>query len=292
MDLNEIQYFKYVAEAGSFSIAGRQTGIPKSTLSRKVSELEARLGVTLLKRTTRQIKLTEIGAEYLKICKKAISELEEAEALAARSGALPRGRLKIAAPFDIGTVYLAEVAAQFTQRYPEIELEFHLNDEVIDLIDKKVDLAVRAGPLEDSSLKAIKLGLFEFQLFASPQYIKKYGEPKTPKDLESHRGIFFANLNPDGVWALHGNGAKVKTRIQSRIFCDSLNMAKHLAIKGAGIALIPVFLGHEEVQKNLLVRVLKNWGTDREPVHAVYPDQPYLPQKTRLFIEFLKKAFD
>ena len=291
MDLNEIQYFKYVAELGSFSAASRQMNIPKSTLSRKVAELEKRLGVTLLRRTTRQVKLTDVGMDYLKICQKAFAELQAAEQFAARAEVSPQGKLRVAAPIDIGTTYLAKVAAEFGQKYPEIELEFNLADSIVDLIESKVDIAVRAGALEASTLKAQKLGYSEFQLFASPQYLKKHGEPKNPRELESHRCIFFTNLHPQGIWPLNGGGAKYKVKPKQRVFSDNLNMSKWLAINGAGIALIPIFLGHEEVQNQQLVRVLKSWGTDREPVHAVYPDQPYLPQRTRLFLEFLKKAF-
>jgi DNA-binding transcriptional LysR family regulator len=290
-DLNEIQFFTYVAEAGSFSDASKNMDIPKSTLSRKVSELEARLGVTLLRRTTRQVKLTEIGAEYFKICKKALAELERAASIASHSAETIQGRLKIAAPLDIGITYLAEVAAEFVKDHPSIELEFMLNDQIINLIDEKVDLSVRAGFQEDSSLRAIKIGVSEFQLYASPDYLKKHGEPKTPKELENHRCIVFKNIHPDGIWILSSGGSRIKLKTPNKMSCDSLNMAMRLAIRGAGIALIPVFLGHEEVQKNQLSRVLKSWGTEREPVYAVYPDQPYVPLKTKLFLEYLKKAF-
>jgi DNA-binding transcriptional LysR family regulator len=291
MDLNEIAAFKAVAEAGSFSIASKASGLPKSTLSRKVAQLEKRLGVTLLTRNTRQVKVTEIGLEYLKICQRALSELEDAEKFASRSNSTPRGRLRISAPFDLGTNYLAKVASDFAHHYPEVELDFNLTDEIVDLLEEKIDLAVRAGPLSDSSLKAQRLGQTEFQLFASPGYLKKHGTPRTPRDLERHRCIFFKFMHPDGIWHLNSTSGRVSARSATRILTDSLNMAKHLAMDGCGIALLPVFLGDTGVQTRQLERVLKNWGTDREPVHAVFPDQPYVPQKTRLFLEFLKKAF-
>jgi DNA-binding transcriptional LysR family regulator len=291
MDLNEIQCFAWVAESGSFSSASRTHKIPKSTLSRKVSDLEARLGVSLLRRTTRQVKLTEVGLRYFKMCKSALIELENADLAAARDSERPHGRLKITAPLDLGMAYLARIGAEFAADHPEVELDFNLDDRLLDLIEHRVDLALRAGHLDDSSLKAQKLGYSEFQLYASPAYLKRFGEPKSPKELEQHRCILFSNLHPDGIWPLAGDSGKVRVSARKRIFSDSLNMSKFLAIEGAGIALIPVFLGHEEVQKKLLVRVLKNWGTDREPVYAVYPDQPYLPQKTRLFLDYLKRNF-
>ncbi|MBC7395936.1 MAG: LysR family transcriptional regulator, partial [Bdellovibrionales bacterium] len=163
MDLNEIQYFKHVAECGSFTKASAQTKIPKSTLSRKVSDLEVRLGVSLFRRTTRQVVLTEVGQEYFRICQKAMAELEAGSILAGSEGAHPRGKLRIAAPLDIASTLIAGVTAEFCQKYPDIELEFLLDDRVVDLLEDKIDVAIRAGVMPDSSLKSQKLGSSEFQ---------------------------------------------------------------------------------------------------------------------------------
>ena len=291
IDLNEIFCFTSVAESGSFSLAAKNTGVPKSTLSRKVSDLEKRLGVSLLRRNTRHVRLTDTGMEYLKNCKRAIAELELGATLASRSAETVSGRLRVVAPHDIGITYLAGVVSEFLKAHPGVEFDFILHDRLIDLIDERVDIAVRAGIQEDSSLKAIRIGVSEFQLYASPEHLRKHGEPATPKELDQHRCIVFKNLHPDGCWPLSSGNSRVKVRTTLRISCDSLNMAKYLAIRGAGIALIPVFLGHEEVQRNQLVRVLKNWGTEREPVYAVYPDQSHVPLKTKVFLDYLKKAF-
>jgi DNA-binding transcriptional LysR family regulator len=292
MDLNEVQYFRHVAELGSFSQASRQMNIPKSTLSRKVSDLEKRLGVSLLRRTTRQVQLTEVGQEYLKICKEALLKLEGAESLASQSETKPQGTLRIAAPLDIASSFLAAVSRDFLLTYPEINIEFLLDDRIVDLIEEKVDLAVRAGALPDSSLKAHRLGFSEFQLYASPSYLKRFGEPKHPKELEKHRALVFTNLHPDKIWALSSKeGGKARVHLQNVVISNQLGMVKTLAVQGAGIGLIPVFLGAEGEQKKELVRILKNWGMAREPVHAVYPVQPYMPLRTRLFLDFLKLHF-
>ena len=291
MDLNEIQYFKYVADLGSFSRAARETKIPKSTLSRKVADLEKRLGVTLLRRTTRQVKLTEVGLEFLQRCSRILNELEHASAETLRSEEKPQGKLRITGPVDIGVYFLGEVATEFTRKYPDVELEFILDDQFIDLMEEKIDIAIRAGSLQDSSLKAQKLGVSEFQLFASPAYLKKHGEPKSVKDLENHCCILFSNLDSDRIWSLTSGSSKQSVKLKRVMSANQLSMVRTLAMQGAGIALIPVFIALPEEQKKLLARVLKGWGTDREPVHAVYPDQAYLPQRTRLFLEFLKKAF-
>jgi DNA-binding transcriptional LysR family regulator len=292
MDLNEIQYFRHVAELGSFSQASRQLGIPKSTLSRKVSDLEKRLGVSLLRRTTRQVQLTEVGQDYLKLCKEAFLKLEGAEAIASQAETKAQGTLRIAAPLDIASLFLAAVSRDFLAAYPEIDIEFLLDDRIVDLIEDKVDLAVRAGALPDSSLKAHRLGFSEFQLFASPEYLKRYGEPKTPKDLEKHRCIVFTNLHKDKIWPLTSkDGGKQRIHVKNAVLSNQLGMVKTLTIEGAGIGLLPVFQGLETEPKKEWVRILKNWGMDREPLHAVYPVQPYMPLRTRLFLDFLKKAF-
>ena len=292
MDLNEIQYFRHVAELGSFSQASRQMKIPKSTLSRKVSDLEKRLGVSLLRRTTRQVQLTEVGQEYLKICKEALLQLESADSLASRSETTPQGNLRIAAPLEIASTLLASVSRDFLELYPEINIEFLLEDRIVDLIEEKVDLALRAGALPDSSLKAHRLGFSEFQLYASPAYLKKYGEPKSPRELEKHRCLVFTNLHQDQVWPFSNKeGGKQRVHLKKAILSNQLGMIKTLSLQGAGIGMIPVFLGREEEQNKGLVRILKNWGMDREPLHAVYPVQPYMPLRTRLFLDFLKKVF-
>ncbi len=292
MDLNEIQYFKHVAECGSFTLASKQTKIPKSTLSRKVSDLEARLGVSLFRRTTRQVKLTDIGQEYFQLCQKAMADLEAASNLAGRGETHPRGKLRISAPLDIASTLIAGVTADFCQKYPDIELDFLLDDRIVDLIEEKIDIAIRAGVLPDSSLKSQKLGNSEFQLYASPAYLKKFGEPKTPKDLENHRCLIFTNLYPHQSWHLTSGSLKQKVNLKKNVSSNQLSMIKMLALHGVGIALIPVFIGHAEEQKKNLVRILKAWGTDREPVYAVYPAQLYLPVRTRLFLEFIKNTFE
>jgi DNA-binding transcriptional LysR family regulator len=292
MDLNEIQYFASVARLGSFSAASRQTHVPKSTLSRKVSDLEKRLGVSLLRRTTRKVQLTEVGQEYLKLCSEAFLKLESAELLASQAETKPQGTLRISAPLDIASSFLASVSRDFMVAYPEINIEFLLDDRIVDLVAERIDLAVRAGALPDSSLKAQKLGISEFQLYASPTYLRKFGEPKTPRDLEKHRCIVFTNLHPDSIWILSNKeGSKQTVKPAHFVTSNQLGMVKTLTVQGAGIGMIPVFLSTESEKKNELVRILKNWGMDREPVHVVYPAQSYMPLRVRLFLNFLKQSF-
>lgn len=291
MDLNEIQYFTWVATTGSFSAAARQAGVPKSSLSRKVSDLEKRLGVTLLRRTTRQIKLTDVGAAYLQVCAKALADLQSAESLATETQLNVAGKLRIAAPVEVGSMFLAAITTEFVQKYPDVELEFLLSDDIIDLIEEKVDVAVRAGPLPDSSLIAQRVGTSELQLYASPAYLKKFGEPKTPKDLEKHRFVVFPNLTESGNWELKSGSSRYKVPLKNKIVANQLSMVRTLVNTGAGIALMPMFVGYEETLKQSMVRVLPAWASERDPVHAVYVNQPFIPHRTRLFLELLKKAF-
>ena len=290
MNLNEIQCFSKVAQLGSFSAAAKQMNMPKSSLSRRVAALEQRLGVTLLRRTTRKIQLTEAGAQYFQVCQRALQDLEAAESRVASGQTLAQGKLRIAAPIDIGSTFLAELAIHFCAQHPEVELDFLLDDAVIDLVDQKVDIAIRAGTLPDSSLVGFKLGVSEFQLFSSPAYLKKYGEPKSPKDLKDHRCLLFPPITlGDDTWELQSDGTRQKVRLSKVTRVSHLSMIKTLAIHGAGIALLPSFRGFEEVDSRQLVRILPQWSSERSPVHAVYVKQPYLPHRTRLFFDFLKK---
>ncbi len=291
MDLNEIHYFTRVAQLQSFSGASRETGIPKSSLSRKISQLESRLGVTLLQRTTRKVKLTEAGLHYFHTCQKALLELEGAEQMVSQAHAVPAGRLRIAAPIEMGSKFLSAISTEFLRKYPEVQLEFILSDKVEDLVEEKIDLAVRAGKLDDSSLMAVKLGYSEFQLYASPEYLKKFGEPKTPKELEHHQCLVYPNIAPQNIWELNSQAGNAKVTLRKKVLANQLAMITGLALAGCGIALIPVFMEVEEIQRRQLVRVLPQWSLDREPIHAVYVKQTYFPNKTRLFLDILKKAF-
>src|SRR3954471_9709977 len=184
MDLNEVRVFVQVARSGSFTAAAKRLGMPNSTVSAKVTALERRLEASLLKRTTRKLHLTEAGERYYERCARALGELEAADKDLSAAQLEPQGVLRITAPVDMGAACLVELTRSFGVRYPKIQLDFLFTDRFVDLVGEGVDLAIRAGELEDSSLVARKLGESYMAPYASPAYLKKAGTPKSPHELK------------------------------------------------------------------------------------------------------------
>jgi len=291
MDLNEIWIFSKVVQMGAFSAAAKSLDLPKSTVSTKIRNLETRLGVTLLIRTTRQLRLTEAGQSYYDRCVRALEGLQSAEAEATQSQGKAQGRIRVTAPIEMGHLQLTPLLERFAAIHPEIQIEMILTDEVIDLVRDGVDLAIRAGTLEDSSLRARKLGESGFQLFASPKYLKRAGSPKKLEDLKKHSCLLFSITSSRGEWELRRGSERKKISVVGPIISNHLIQLRDLAVLGAGIALLPSFLCEEEMRKGTLIRVLPDWYSERSPVHVVYPAQDFTPPKVERFIEFLRKEF-
>ena len=284
MDLNEIRIFVKVVQAGSFSQAARALGMPNSTVSTKVSDLEKRLGTTLLQRTTRKLHLTQAGEVYFKRGNEALEILMAAEAEATTHQSVPQGLLKITAPVEVGNTLLADLVRDFVRKHPKISVELILTDRVTDLIGEGIDLAIRAGALEDSSLMARRLGYSHFAPFASPTYLKRRGTPDHPKDLEKHETLRFTTLNDDH-WILFNGKDRVRVRTRGTLASNDLISLRSFAVKGQGIALMPTYICSEELARKRLTRILPEWFSYPEPVHWVYPAHRFMPPKLHAFLE-------
>src|ERR1700753_1828940 len=202
MDLNDIVVFTKVVETKSFTGAAEQLGLPKSTVSRKLAQLEERLGVRLVQRTTRKLALTEIGEAYYERCARIVSDVQSAEQIVTDMQASPRGRVRVSAPVDLSSKYLGAIIAEFMVEHPDISIELDASDRVVDLIEESFDLAVRIGPMPESTLIARKLCVIAQQMAASPSYLAKRGTPKTTEELEDHDRLLF---QPTAriTWTLH-----------------------------------------------------------------------------------------
>lgn len=291
MDLNEILIFAKVVQLGSFSAAAKTLELPKSTVSTKIRKLETRLGVSLLTRTTRQLRVTEAGQSYYERCARALEGIQSAEAEASQSQNQALGRIRVTAPVEMGNFQLTSLLERFTGLHPAIQIEMILTDEVIDLVRDGVDLAIRAGTLEDSSLRARKLGESSFQLFAAPKYLKRSTPLKKLEDLEKHPCLLFSITSTNGEWILRRGSERKKVSVSGPILSNHLIQLRDLAVLGAGVALLPSFLCEEEVRKGTLVRVLADWYSEKSPVHVVYPAREFTPPKVARFIEFLRNEF-
>src|SRR5260221_3157929 len=203
MDLNEILVFARVVQAGSFTTAAAQLGMPKSTVSRKVSELEERLKSRLLQRTTRKLSLTDVGRTYYDYCARIVAEVEDAERAVSTLQDTPRGQLRVTAPTN--AAFLAPIVSDYLKRYPEVQLELFCTGRTVDLVEERFDLGIRAGGLADSTLIARSLGRVGWFLVATPAYLKKRGRPRSPEDLRKHDYLFFG-AGPGGAVLRLENG--------------------------------------------------------------------------------------
>jgi len=285
MDLNEILVFTKVVQAGSFIGASRELDMPKSTVSRKVSELEARLGARLLQRTTRKLSLTEVGQAFYQHSVRVVAEAEEAELVVGRMQEVPRGLLRVTAPLNFG--YLGPIVASFLTRYPEVQVEMVCADRVVDLIEEAFDVAVRAGHLADSTLIARSLGVLRSYVVASPAFLKKNGTPKEPHDLERFDCVIFGAGADRSSWKLHRNGETLTVDVRARFTVNDFDFLDEAAREGLGVAMLPVFRCIENIRTKRLERVLPEWCSPEIPLHAVYPSTRHLSPKVKAFLDHL-----
>lgn len=283
MDLNEISIFIKVVNSGSFAGAAKLLDMPKSTVSAKVSALEKRLGVTLIRRTTRKLHVTEAGQDYYDQCIQGLNQITQAEEQVTQKQSIPQGVLKITAPVELGSILLPDVITQFQKQYPKVKLDLMLTDRTVDLISEGIDLGIRAGQLKDSTLIAKKIGSVFFAPFASPKYLKAHGTPKSPKDLKEHSCIIFSPFGLDG-WQLSGSGSSQFVNLDSSLTVNDLSLAKSLAVSDVGIALLPTFFCATEAGDKSLVRVLDDYKSNVRPVSFVYPQQQFVPKNLTAFM--------
>ncbi len=288
MDLENVQVFVRVVQAKSFTEAGKQLGLPKSTISRRVSRLEDDLGVRLLQRTTRKLALTEAGSAFFEQVAPALEAVRSATAWVGEMQSIPRGTIRVTAPFDFGTHFLSRIAAEFSAEYPEIRVEVSLSERMVDLISEGFDLAFRGGRLEDSSLVARPLGKGKAWVIASPDYLAARGIPKHPRDLAGHECILFRASFGADRWTLEGpDGATETVSVRGRVTSDEFGFVKSMVAGGHGIGCVPWMLCEPDLSSGRLVRILSPWGVPGGQMHLVYPSAEHLPQRVVLFRDFV-----
>lgn len=284
MDLNEVLVFVRVAQAGSIRGAAAALEMPKTTVSRKIAELEERLDARLLQRTTRKLSLTDIGRLYFDHCVRIVGELEDAESAVREQQASPRGLLRVSAP--INATFLGPIVRDYLKRYPEVRLDLNCSVRTVDLIEERFDLAIRTGALADSSLIARSLGSVEWVLVAAPSYLERRGRPRSPDDLKDHDCLLFG-----GAPALRlqsGRGSR-DVAVSPRLLVTDMDILHDAVSAGLGIAVLPAFRCARELRGKRLERVLPDWGPAPTPVHLVYPSTRHLSPTVTSFIDHLQK---
>jgi DNA-binding transcriptional LysR family regulator len=289
-DTNDMLYFAEVVERGGFASAGRHLGVPKSKLSRRVAELEARLGVRLLQRTTRKLSLTEVGEVYLRHCT-AMREAAEAAAEAVEQVQTePRGTIRVACPVTLAQTTLGPIMATFLARYPQVKVDMRVSNRVVDLVEEGVDVALRVrASLDDSGSLVVKnLGLTKTFLVASPAQLRRQGAPQTPQDLARMDSVSMSALDGKASWNLIGPaGASHVLVHQPRYLADDLLTLKYAVLCGTGMCVMPDYMCREELQDGRLVLVLPGWAPQHGVFHAVYPSRRGMVPAVRRFLDFL-----
>lgn len=288
-DLNEVTIFVKVVEAGSFIGASRALNIPKTTVSRKIAQLEEALGVRLLQRTTRKVNLTEVGRLYFDRCVKILGDLEEANLAVTEMQAVPYGTLRLSASVVFGVTILNHWLAEFMRQYPQVNVELLVTNQYLNMVDKGIDVAVRAGPLADSSLVTHPLGAVPYWLCASPTYLEAHGEPTSPQALNHHTclSIVSETLSELIPWTMKRGKEQLEIKAPNRLRVNDFLFIKQMLLDSCGIAYVPNIVVLDEVQTGTLVRVLADWQLIERELYLVYPSDHYLSPKVRAFVEFV-----
>jgi len=283
--------FAAIVEQQSLVRAAEYLSMPKATVSRRLSNLEAALGQRLLIRTTRRQTLTEFGREFLEHCQRITEEVETAQDFVSSRDAQPRGRLRVSMPGDYARQYFSRAFATFIEAYPEIQLDIDLSARRVDIIGEQFDLAIRMGTLEDdSTLVARKIDEQTFGLYASPIYLALHPAPRHPDELERHAAVRLLTVQGDAsAWLLRKGKTEWSGIPPGRLTLNSLDMIQQLLLDGAGIGALPCRFVSEDVRSQRLVRVLPDWSLPSAPAWAVMPMRRYLPAKTRALLEHLAR---
>jgi DNA-binding transcriptional LysR family regulator len=273
-------------ETGSLSAAGRRLGMPLATVSRKVSDLEAHLATRLLTRSTRKLALTDAGRLYVAACRRILEDVEDAERAASGEYSAPKGELIITAPIVFGRLHVVPIVIEFLKAYPDIDVRLVLADRVVNLLEERVDLAVRIGELPDSSLVATRVGSIRRVVCASPVYLAARGVPMRPPDLRRHDCITFDGLASPEAWRFATGSSAVSVAIHSRLVVSTAEAAIDAAIAGLGVTLVLSYQAAEGIGSGMLDVVLRDFEPSPSPVSLVFAGHRLFPQKLRAFLDF------
>lgn len=289
---DELQSFAAVVESGSFTAAAERLDIAKSAVSRRVTALEERLGVQLLRRTTRKLNLTDTGRDLYERSTRILSDLEEIESVALQQHGEVSGLLRVALPLSFGVSQMCAPIAEFSQQHPRIRFDLDLNDRRIDLVQEGVDVAIRIGHLPDSSLVARKLFDARTVICGSPEYFASRGTPQQPDDLLDHDCLVYGNLEDPAKWVcIDAHGKRLRVDVPRALTATSGDFLCAAASRGLGITMQPTFIVGKAIARGDLVPVLTDYQWPVTPAYAVYPATRHLSSRVRKLIDYLAGYF-
>ena len=289
--LSGMVVFTKVVDNGSFSAAAETLGVSKSAVSKKVAELEDRLGVRLLHRTTRRLNLTAEGAIYYKHSSRIVADIEAAEWSVTRHHAEPSGRVRVTASTSFGNAHLMPALTAFMKLYPKVTVEALFEDRIIDIIGEGIDIAIRLAVMRDSSLVARKLAPYRQVVCATPEYWAEHGQPRTPEDLRHHDCLIYTHLMTSNTWRFQVGNRIVPVRVEGRLAVNNGDALRAAALTGAGVYMGPNFIVGDDIFVGRLIPVLGRYMARDRAVYAVYPHRRHLPLKVRALVDFLSERF-
>jgi DNA-binding transcriptional LysR family regulator len=282
--IDNVAVFAEVADRGSFAKAARHLNRSPAAVTRAVAELEARLGVRLLNRTTRAVSVTEPGQRFLAGARRVLADLTEIEQAAIGQGIAPRGELRLTAPIVFGRRHVLPLVTDFLTQFPEVSVRLALFDRPVDLVEEGIDAAIRIGTLGNTSAIATRVGALRRVVVAAPVYLKRRGMPKAPRDIATHDTIAFLGMDGIERWVFAGG---VEAPIKPRLIVNTAEAAVDAAVSGFGITRMLSYQAADALSDKLLVRLLRDHEGDEIPVHVVYPDGRHPPPKLRAFLDAL-----
>lgn len=290
VDLNNMLYFAEVVDHGGFAAAARVLGVPKSSLSRRITEMETTLGVRLLHRTTRKLSLTQAGEAYYRHCAALREQAQAAQDAVAQVQAEPRGTIRVTCPLTLAQITVGPVLPSFLDKHPHVRIEMEVTNRVVDLVQEGIDVALRVRPtLEDSGSLVVKnLGMTGSLLVASPRQIEREGRPQSPGDLDKLTTVAMSAIDGRASWRLVGpQGQSHEMEVRPRYTANDLLTLKFAVQGGTGMSILPDYMVRRELREGSLVEVLDGWRPPQQILHAVFPTRRGLTPAVRHFLDFL-----
>jgi DNA-binding transcriptional LysR family regulator len=286
IDLNELLFFTKVIEYGGFTSASKRLNVTKATVSRKVADLEKRLGVRLINRTTRQLNLTEIGHTFYERCSKIINDLDEAQGIVTTHTEQVKGQLKVVMPVEVGQLWLGKFIGHFLQKYPKVQIDVELTNRQIDMLQEGIDIYIRIGLGQDPKLIARHLGSVQKVLVATPEYISHNKTINHPKDLTDHECIILKqtgdNFQP---WQFKLGQQKITFLPKGRLKCNNITFLREAILAGLGIGYLPYFIALPHINNGSLCTILEDWNIDNAKIYALYQSRQYMPKLLKTFLD-------
>lgn len=284
--LNAMRVFAEVADSKSFVTTSQKLGLTAPTVTRAIASLEEQLGVKLFTRTTRQVRLTDEGKLYLGDVLRILEDVEQTEASVMGGNIEPKGLLTVTAPVLFGQKYVTPVIADYLKTHSAVSVRAAYYDHIVNILEEGIDVAVRIGHLQDSSLYAVQVGTVRRIVCGSPAYFKQHGIPKHPRDLKNHHIIHSAPVDSSISWRFNGDNGKQNVKLTPRLTCNQNGSSLQAALSGLGITRLMSYQAAQEIKDKRLQTVLDKFETDSLPINIVYPDGPRVSAKVRSFVEF------